>query len=290
MGTGMEFGPWRTDLSIGLRLELIGLYSWHSLLEYGNHSVTHKAVAMGRIRLESWCNIWAGASVEWNTIISSLSVSIRCTGVGRLVWVQIGNTEGVVPHKTSLTVHVQAGKDGLKGSLSFINQEDSIQSLLAVLLKEQKAEVGWNLLHHWDSIASFIPNRVELQGSGQICDISFSGSARLSINARFIQVNIPGAQGPSTSFTATLQQNLTLHGVQEVLTIFMSTTASEAHFVVENDVCSMLLLANQHRGRKNGRTQCRVFVHHQCVFLKVRQETRKQGHFNSIQFNSVLFI
>lgn len=275
LGIGLVVGPWRMDLNVGLRLERPGLYGWHGLLEFGTRSAAHKAEVTGRMRLESWCHIWADVSAAWDSITSSLLLSVRCKGVGRLVWVQVRRVEGGVPLKTSLTVHGQAGKDGLKGSLGLENEHDSFQCLLSVLLKDQKAEVGWTLQHHWASLASIVPNRVDLQGSGQLSDTSLSGSARGSFNTRSAQIDVTAAWEPSTSLKVMLQQNLAATGVPGELTVSMSTTASQAEFKVESDVCSVLLLSNQHRGGGDRRTSWNFFVHQRCVLLKVSEETRK---------------
>lgn len=277
LGIGLVVGPWRMDLNVGLRLERPGLYGWHGLLEFGSRSVTHKAEVTGRMRLESWCHVWADVSVTWDSITSNLLVSVRCKGVGRLVWMQVGRVEGGVPHKTSLTIRGQAGKDGLKGFLGLENVQDSFQCLLSALLKDQKAEVGWTLQHHWASLASIIPNRVDLHGSGQLSDTSLSGSARVSLNTRSAQIDMTAAWEPSTSLRLILQQNLATTGVPGELTVTMWTTASRAELEVESDVCSMLLLANQQRGGGDRRTSWDVFVHQRCVLLKVREETRKSG-------------
>lgn len=275
LGIGLFVGSWRMDLNVGLRLEGPGLYGWHGLLEFGTHSVTHKAEMTGRMRTESWCHIWADVSVGWDSITSSLLVSARCNGVGRLVWVQVGRVEGGVPHKTSLTIHGQAGKDGLRGSLDLQSEHDSFQCLLSVLLKDQKAEFGWTLQHHWASLASIIPNRADLQGSGQLSDTSLSGSARVSFNTHSAQINITAVWEPSTSLRVELQQNLATAAVPQELTVSMSTTSRQAELEVESDVCSMLLLANQHRRGEDRRTSWKFFVHQRCTLLKVREETRK---------------
>lgn len=188
---------------------------------------------------------------------------------------QVGRVEGGVTHKTSLTIHGQAGKDGLKGSLGLENEQDSFQCLLSILLKDQKTEVGWTLQHHWASLASIIPNRIDLQGSGQLSDTSLSGSARVSFNTCSAQFDMTAAWEPSTSLRVTHQQNLATTGLPRELTVTMSTIASQTELEVERDVCSMLLLVNQHRGGGDRRTSWNVFVHQRCVLLKVREETRK---------------
>lgn len=276
LGIGSVIGPWRMDLSMGLRLERPGLYGWHGLLEFGRHSVTHKAEVTGRMRLESWCHIWADISVAWDSITSSVLLSGRCSGVGRLSWVQVRRVEGGVLHKTSLTVHGQAGKDGLKGSLGLENEQDSCQCLLSVLLKDQKVEVGWTLQHPWASLASIIPNRVDLQGSGQLSGTSLSGSARVSFNSCSALIDLTAAWEHSTSLRVILKQNMTTTVVPGELTVSMSTTTRQAELEVDSDACSMLLLANQHRGGEDRRTSWSVFVQQRCVLLKVREETRNQ--------------
>ncbi|TKS80112.1 putative uncharacterized protein LOC400499 [Collichthys lucidus] len=268
LGFGLVAGPWRTDLIVRLRLERPGLYGWHGMLEFGTRGVTHKAEMTGRMRVESWCNIWADVSAAWDSITSSLLVSVRCNGVGRLVWVQVRRAEGVVPHKTSLTVHGQAWKDGLKGSLALENEPDSLQCLLLIVLKDQKAEVGWTFQHQWAYLASIMPKKVDLQASGQLSDTFLSGSAQVSFKAHSAQINMTTTWEPSTSMRVMLQQNLATTGVPGELTISMLTTASQAELEVESDVCSMLLLANQRWGREDRRTSWNFFVYQRCAVLK----------------------
>eukprot|EP00064_Thunnus_orientalis_P014659 superscaffoldBa00002579_g14706 len=271
LGIGLVVGPWRMDLNVALRVERAGLYGWHGLLEYGSRSITNKAEMTGRMRLESWCHIWADVSVAWDSVSSTLLVSVRCNGVGRLVWEQVRRVEGGLPHKTSLTVHGKAGKDGLRGSLGLENQQDSLHCLLSVLLKNHKAEVGWTLQHHWASVASIIPNRVDLQGSGQLHDTSLSGSAQVSFNTHSAQLDVTATWEPFTSFRVTLQQNLATTGVPGAVTVSMLSTASQAQVEVESDVCSVLLLANQQRRGAGKMMSWNVFVHQRCVFLKSLQ-------------------
>uniref|UniRef100_UPI003AABB2CD uncharacterized protein n=1 Tax=Centroberyx gerrardi TaxID=166262 RepID=UPI003AABB2CD len=231
LGMGLAAGPWRADLSVGLRLEMAGLYGWHGLVEYGTPGVTHKAEVTGRMRLESWCHVWVDVSGAWDSVSSSLLVSVRCGGVGRLVWMQVRGSEGGAPHRTSLAIRGRAGKDGLKGSLGLENQQDSLQCLLSVLLKDHKAEVGWTLQHHWASLASTIPERVDLQGSGQLLDTSLSGSARVSFDTRSAQLDVTSAWEPYASLRVTLQHNLATlmsAGVPEGLTVSMLSGSSQA--------------------------------------------------------------
>lgn len=276
LGIGLELGPWRTDLNVGLRLERPGLYGVHGVLEYGTRSVTHKAEVRGWMRLESWCHIWADVGVVWDSVSSSLLVSVRCKGMGKLVWVQTRKIQGGVPHKTLLTVHGQAGEHGLKGSLGLEHQQDSLQCLLSVLQKAQKTEVSGILQHQWASLDSIIPKRVDFQGSGQLHSTSFSGNARFSCNTHTAQMDVTAAWEPSPSFRVTLQQNLASSVSPGLLVVSASTTANQAQFELESDVCSMLLFTNQHRGGEKRSTSWRVFLQQRCVLLKVREETR--GH------------
>lgn len=275
LGIELVVGHWRTDLNVGLRLERPGLYGWHGLLEYGTHSVVHKAELTGRVRLESWCRIWADVSAMWDSSSSSLLVSVRCKGMGKLVWVQAKNIQGSVPHQTFLTIHGQAGEHGLKGSLGLENQQDSLQCLLSVLLKDQKAEVSWILQHHWSSLTSIIPKKVDFQGFGQLHNNSFSGNARFFYNTHSAQMDVTAAWVPSTSLRVIVQQNLASTGLPGVLIVSMLTTANQAQFEVESDVCSLLLLANQPSRGEDWWTSWNVFVQQRCVLLKVREETRK---------------
>ncbi|TNN69892.1 hypothetical protein EYF80_019960 [Liparis tanakae] len=268
LGMGLIVDPWRIDLSVALRLERPGLYGWHGLLEFGSRNVKHRGELTGRMILESWCHIWADVIVAWDSITSSLSLSFRCNGLGRLAWVQVSRLDGGISHKTSLTMHGQAGTDGLKASLDLEKEQDSCHCLMSALLRDQKAEVDWTLQHHWASLTSIIPTRVDLRGSGQLTDTSFSGSARVSFGTRCAQINLTAAWEPSSSLRVRLQQNLTTAGVPGELTVGMSTTASQAELELESDVCSVRLLANQHKGRGDRRTSWNVIVHQRCVLLK----------------------
>lgn len=286
LGIELVVGPWRTDLNVGLRAERPGQYGWHGLLEYGTHSVTHKVELTGRIRLQSWCHIWADISVAWDSLNSSLLVSVQCKGVGRLVWVQVSNNEGGVPDKASLTIHGHTGKDGLKGSLGLENQKDSLQCLLSVLLKDQKAEVSWILQHHWASLVSIIPKRVDFLGSGQLQHTSISGSARFSYNTCSAQMDLTAAWDPPVSFRVLIQQNLASAGLPGALNVSMSTTAGRAQFELESDLCSVLLLTNQHRGGEDRRTSWSVFAQQRCIFLKVRERKQENRKLVSLQKES----
>lgn len=274
LGMGLFAGPWGMDLNMGLRLERPGLYGWHGLLKYGTRSVAHKAEITGRMRFESWCHIWVDADVTWDSVTSTLFASIRCHGVGRLVWVHVRRIEDV-PHKTSLNVQGHIGADGLKGSLGLENDRDSFQCIFSALLKGQKAEFDWSLQHHWASLASAIPNRLDLQGSGQLSDASLSGSAQVLFDTQSAQIDINAAWEPSATLRVMIQRNLAFTGVPGELNIRISTTASQAEVEVESDVCSVRVLANQH-GREVGRRRSwNIFAHQRCSVLKVREETRK---------------
>lgn len=289
LGIGLVVGPWRMDLNVGLRSERAGLYGWHGLVVYGTHSITHKAEVTGRMRLERWCHIWADFSVASGSVSASLLVSLRCKGLGRLVWVQVGHGEGGLSHKTSLTIHGQAGKGGLKASLGIEHQQDSLQCLLSVLLKDRKAEVGWNLQHQWPSLASIIPEKVDLQGSGQLHEASISGNARVSFNTSSAQMDIAAAWEPLTSFMVTLQHNMaTLMAarVPEALTVSLLSRANQAQLEVDSDVCSVLVLGSKARGGEARRSSWSVFVHQRCVALKVRQETLGQQKVSGNMFPS----
>lgn len=273
LGMGLFAGPWGMDLNMGLRLERPGLYGWHGLLKFGTRSVRHTAEITGRMRFESWCHIWVDAAASWGSVTSTLFASIRCHGVGRLVWVHGGRVEDV-PHKTTLNVQGHIGVDGLKGSLGLESDRDSFQCILSVLLKGQKAEVGWTLQHRWASLASAIPNRLDLQGSGQLSDASLSGSAEVLFDAHSAQIDVNAAWEPSATLRVTIQQNLASTGVPGELNISISTTASQAEVEVESDVCSIRVLANRHRREVDRRRGWNIFAHQRCTLLKVREETR----------------
>lgn len=264
LGIRLVAGFWKMDLNVGLRLERPGLYGWHGLLEYG----TQKAEVIGRVRLKSRCHIWADISVMWHSISSSLLLSVQCKGVGKLVWVQAKDVQEGVPHKTVLTIHGQAGDDGLKGSLSLVSQQDSLQCLLSVLLKDEKVELSWTFHHNWASVALIMPKRVNLQGSGQLLSTSFSGSAQLSYDTHVTQIDVTWER--SSSFRIVLHQNMTSTGLPGVFIVSMLTTASRAQFEVESDACSLLLLSNQRRAAEDQRTSWSVFAQQRCVLMKVR--------------------
>ncbi|KAI4809707.1 hypothetical protein KUCAC02_018573, partial [Chaenocephalus aceratus] len=268
LSVGLVRDPWRMDLNVGLSLERPGLYGWHGLLELGGRGVcTHKAELTGRMKLESWCNIWADVNVAWDSLTSSLLLSVRCKGVGRLTWVQVRRVEGGVPQKTSLTVNGLAGKDGFTCSLGLESVKDSCQCFLSVLLKDRKADVGWTLQHHWASLTSIFPNKIELQGSGELSGTSLSGSAMVSFNTRSALMDLTTSWEPSTSLKVMLQQNLTHTRVPSELTVSMLTTAGRAVLEVESDACAVLFLTNQQKGgdRRSGWS---FFVRQRCVLLK----------------------
>lgn len=145
LGTRMVAGPWRADLRAGLRVESLRLYAWDGLLQYGTHSETQKAIVTGRVKMKRLCDVRAEASVSWNSATSYLLAAVRCTEVGRVVRVQVGNILGPLQNKTSLVFHGETGSNGLKGFLSYEDQQGFLKSFLSMLAKEHKAEVGWNL-------------------------------------------------------------------------------------------------------------------------------------------------
>ncbi|XP_028987619.2 uncharacterized protein LOC114844422 isoform X3 [Betta splendens] len=266
LGVSLVAGPWKMDSSVGLRVERPGLYGWHGLLDYGTPSVAHKAEVKGQVRLKSLCHIWADVSVMWDSVISSLLLSVQCKGVGKLVWVQATDIQGGVTHRTVLTIRGQAAEDGLKGSLALVSGQDSLQCLLSVLLKDQKAEVSWILHHNWASVALIMPKRVELQGSGQLLSTSFSGSARLSCDARVAQMDVTWER--SNSFRVVLHQNTASAASPGLLIVSVLSTGSRVQLEVEGDACSLLLLTNQHAGAEDGRTSWSVYAQQRCDLMK----------------------
>lgn len=268
LGIGLGAGPWIMDLNVGLRAERVGLYGWHGLLQYGRRGATSKAEVTGRATLESWCHIWADVNAASDTVSSSLLVSARCKGVGRLVWELVWRDKDGAPVKTSLTAHGQAGKDGFKGSLGLENQQDFLQCVFSALLKDRRAALAWTFQHQWTPLITIIPNRMDLRGSGQLHDTSFTGGAQVSFNTRSAHIDITTAWESSTSFKVSLQQNVAT-GAPRTLTVGAVSTADVAQFEVESDVCSLLLLARTRLGK---RSSWKAFAHQQCVFLKVRQE------------------
>lgn len=273
LGLGVLVGSWVMDLNMALRLEMPGVYGWHGLLVYGTRSVSRKAEITGRLRLERWCDVWADVGVALDSASSTLLVSARCKGVGRLVWLHYSSDRGGEQQKTSLTIQGQRGANGLKGSLGLENGLDALQILLSALLKGPKADFGCTLQHHWASVASVIPNRLDLQGSGQLSDASVSGSARVSVNTRLAQVNVTAAWQPSSTLRVALQQNLAPSGAPEELTVHLATTASQAELQVESEACDLHILATHQRTRADRTTAWNLVAHQQCVFLKVGWET-----------------
>lgn len=273
LGVGMLVGSWVMDLNMALRLEMPGVYGWHGLLTYGTRSMTRKAEITGRLRLERWCDVWADVGVALNSVSSTLLVSARCKGVGRLVWLHYSGDEGGGQRKTSLTIQGQRGANGLKGSLGLENGLDALQILLSALLKGQRADFGCTLQHHWASVASVIPNRLDLRGSGQLSDASVSLSAQVSVNTRLAQVNATATWQPFSTLRVALQQNLAPSGAPEELTVHLATTASQAELQVGSDACDVHVLATHQRTRADRTTAWNLVAHQQCVLLKVRRET-----------------
>lgn len=273
LGVGLLVGSWVTDLNLGLRMEMPGVYGWHGFLIYGTRSISHKAEITGRIRFEGWCNVWADAAVALNSVSSSLLVSARCKGVGRLVWLYYGSDEEGEQQKTSLTIQGQRGANGLKGSLGLENGFNSLQIILSALLKGQKANFGCTLQHHWASMASFIPNRLDLQGSAQLSDASISGSVQVSVNTRLARVDVTAAWDPFSSLRVALQQNLATSSAPEELTVHASNTASQTLLEVECNTCDLHILATHQRTRADRTAAWNFVAHQQCALLKVRWET-----------------
>lgn len=275
LGIGLFVGSWGMNLNTGLRLERPGLYGWYGLLNVGTQGFTHRAEMRGRIKFDGWCHIWADVSVALDSVTLTLLASVRCKGFGRLVWLNVRSAEQGVDQKSSLTLSGQVGTDGLKGSLGLTNENDSLQCILSVLMKGHKVEFGWTLQHQWPSLVSVIPNRLDLQGSGQLTDALLSGTTRVSLNSRSAQINITADLELFTNLRVSLKQNLVPTGPPGELTLSISTAARQADLEVYMDGCSVRLLAKQHRGGVDGRTSWEIFAQQRCVLLKVREETRK---------------
>lgn len=273
LGVGLLVGSWVTDLNLGLRMEMPGVYGWHGFLIYGTGGLSHKAEVTGRIRLESWCNIWADAAVRLNSVSSTLSASARCKGVGRLVWLYDASAEGGGQQKTSLSIQGQRGANGLKGSLGLESGFNSLQILLSALLKGRKADFGCTLQHQWASVASSIPNRLDLQGSAQLSHASISGSVRVAGNTRLARVDLAAAWDPFATLRMALQQNLATSSAPEELTVNLSTTASQTLLEVECNMCDLHILATHQRTRADRTAAWSFVARQQCALLKVRRET-----------------
>lgn len=275
LGIRLFVGPWGMDLNTGLRLERPGLYGWYGLLNTGTQGFTRRAEIRGRIKFDSWCHIWADVSVALDSVTLTLLASVRCKGFGRLVWLNVRSAEQGVDQKTSLTLSGQVGTDGVKGSLGLENELDSLQCILSVLMKGRKVEFGWTLQHQWASLASIIPNKLGLQGSGQLTDALLSGTARVSLNGHSAQINITADPESFANLRVSLKQNLVPTSPPGELTLSMSTTASQADLEVHMDECAVRLLAKQQRAGVDGKTSWEIFAQQRCVLLKVREETKK---------------
>lgn len=271
LGVGLLVGSWVTDLNLGLRMEMPGVFGWHGLLIYGTRSISHKAELTGRIRFEGRCNIWAAAVL--NSVSSTLLVSARCKGVGRLVWLYYGRDEAGEQQKTSLSIQGQRVANGLRGSLGLENGFDSLQITLSALLKGQKANFGCTLHHHWASVASFIPNTLDLQGTAQLSDASASGSVRVSVDTRLARVHVAAAWDPFAALRVALQHNLATSSAPEELSVHLSNTASQTLLEVEGSMCDLHILATRQRTGADRTTAWSFVAHQQCAFLKVRRET-----------------
>lgn len=274
LGVGLLLGSWVTDLNLGLRVEMPGVYGWHGLLVYGTRGLSRKAEITGRVRFESWCNIWADAAVVLDSVTSTLLASARCKGVGRVVWLYYGSDEGGEEQKTSLIIQGQGGANGLKGSLGLENGFDSLQILLSALLKGRKASFGCTLQHGWASAASFVPNRLDLQGSAQLGDASLSGGVRVSVDARVARLDVTAAWDPFAALRVALQQNLAPTSAPEELTVHLSNTAGRTLLEVECKTCQLHVQAAQQRTRADGTTAWNFVARQQCALLKVRRGNR----------------
>lgn len=273
LGAGLLVGSWVADLNLGLRMERPGVYGWHGFLMSGTRSSSHKAEITGRIRLESWCNIWADAAVVLNSVSLTLLASARCKGAGRLEWSYYGSDEAGQQQKTSLTVRGQRGANGLKGSLGFENGFDSLRIILSALLKGPKANFGCALQHHWASVASFIPNRLDLQGSALLRRASVSGSVRVSVDTRLARVDVAAAWDPSAALRVALQQNLTTSSAPEGLAVNPSNTDSQTLLEAECSMCRLRILTARRGTRADGTTAWNFVARQQRASLKVRRGT-----------------
>ncbi|XP_070774929.1 uncharacterized protein [Enoplosus armatus] len=119
-------------------------------------------------------------------------------------------------------------------------------------VEDQKAEVGWIVQHHWASLAPIIPNRVDLQGSGQLSDTSLSGSARVSFNARSAQIDMTAAWEPSTSLRVTIQQNQATTGVPGELTTLLPSQTSANISITRSGCSTNLRTVLQAEGEQKG--------------------------------------
>lgn len=278
LGFGLVVGPWRVDLSGGLRQEAAGLYAWHGLVEYGTPHVTHKAEVRGRVRAERWCYLWVEVSGVCDSVRSSLVVSTQCGGEVRVAWVRITEGEGALaPGRTSMTIIGSAVKDGLRGTVDLKKNQDSLHCLLSLLLRESRAELGWTLHHQWATLsASSIPESVDLHGSAQLRRASLSGNARVSLDAHSANLDVtatwePLGQSPNTALRAVLQHDLaTLKhaGIPEDATLSVFAGPTQAQVELESDTCSMLTHGtNLHRGEH--RRTWTLVVRQRCNLLKV---------------------
>lgn len=273
LGVGFLAGSRLTDLNLGLRMEMPGVYGWHGFLIDGTRGVSQEAEITGRIRFENWCNIWADAAVVLNSVSSTLLVSARCKGVGRLVWSYYGSGEEGEQQKSSLTIQGQRGTNGLKGSLALENGFNSLQIRLSVLLKGHKANFGCTLHHDWASVASFIPDRLDLQGSAQLSDASVFGSVRVCGDARLARVDVTAAWDPFAALRVALQQTLATSSAPEEPTVHLSNTASQTWLEVECNMCDVHILATHQRARANRTAAWNFVARQRCAFLEVRWET-----------------
>lgn len=274
LGFRLSIGPWEMDLNLGLRLESLGFYRWHGLLQLGHQGWVHVTEVRGRLKFDSWCHIWTDVSATMGSVTLGLQGSVRCKGFGRLLWLNVRSAGEGGEQKTSLTLNGQVGTDGFKGFLALENEHDSLRcTLLLLLLKGQKLEFAWTLQHQWALLTSVIPNRLNLQGSAQLADALLSGAAKVSLNSRSAHFDIAATR---ENLRVTLSQNLVSTGPPGVLTVSLSSSADRAHMEVDADHCAVRLLARRHRGGGvDGRNSWDAVAQQRCVYLKVSEETRE---------------
>lgn len=274
LGFWLSIGPWEMDLNLGLRLESLGFYRWHWLLQLGNQGLVRVAEVRGRLKFDSWCHVWTDVSAAMGSVTLGLQGSVRCKGFGRLLWLKVRRTDEDGEQKISLTLNGQVGTDGLKGLLALENEHDSLRcTLLLLLLKGQKLEFAWTLQHQWALLASVIPNRLDLQGSAQLADTLLSGAAKVSLNSRSAHFNVTATR---ENLRVTLKQNLVSTGPPGALTVSLSSSADRADMEVDADHCAVRVLAERHRGGGvDVRNSWEVVGQQHCVFLKVSVETRE---------------
>lgn len=279
LGFGLVAGPWKVDLGGRLRMEAVGLYGWHGLVEYGTPSITHKAETRGQVRVEHWCHLRADVNGVWDSVSSSLVVSARCGGLLRVAWVQVRERDGAVAGRTSLTIIGRADRDGLRGSVGLENHQDSLHCLLSLILKEERFKLGWTLQHHWASLSTTVPARVDLHGAAQLHLASLSGSFLVSLeDADLAQLDITVTWDPRPHITlrAIHQHSLTRlkdAGVPEGANLSVLVEPSQAQVELESENCSMLAHGTSLHGGGRDRRMWSLAFRQRCDLMKVREET-----------------